>query len=157
MNESIQKELIKWAFILIIALIILSYVKKGFKGIAPSIGIGRTNEEIQKAESYVKEVAKTTDKKKLSYKPENFVNWAQVLYSAYKGVGTDETTAKRIFSYVNNIDDLKALVVAFGIRDGMNLNEYTRDELSNFSPSPWTFTITALNEMLAKKKINYRF
>lgn len=63
-----------------------------------------------------------------SYSKAQFKEWADQLYTAMKGLGTDEDTIDRIMGYMKNDTDVLTLVDAFGTRDGEDLYEWIAGE-----------------------------
>lgn len=156
-NKEIVKVVLPYLLLFILALIVLNYFKKGANKMANSLGFGVSEEQKKQANETVRESAKNLDKKKLKYRNDAYNNYANVLYGSMKGSGTDEATIKRIFSYMTNTDDVRALIVAFGIRDDMNLNQWVRAELE-VQPFYWNdYTLKTLNESLKNKKIAITF
>lgn len=72
------------------------------------------------------------------------------LYKAMKGIGTDEVAVYNVFSQIENLANLYALIAAFGIKDGETLSEWIYDDLNSNE-------ISRVNEILASQNINYKF
>jgi len=142
----------KGIILIIIVLLIVWLVYKFYKNVAP-----RTQEE------------KNIDKDKNDFvnqgqKPSFQRSWydgaSKKLYSLGRGQrigGTDEQGIYSVFVQLNNDLDLTLLTEAFGEQrksfsfSDTNLNGWIADELSD--PSE----IAALNNILARRKIKYRF
>ena len=75
---------------------------------------------------------------------------AQKLYTAMKGVGTDEDTIYSVFGQMNNTADVLKLVAVFGTRDGETLDQWIRGDLN-------TWEINKINRLFASKGISYAF
>jgi len=92
-----------------------------------------------------------TGGKNLSYQDSQYLIFADSLYQAMKGYGTDETSIAGIMYKMKNDADVLKLVQSFGQKDGYTLPEWIADD---FSQDDKTFYI---NNILAKKGIQYRF
>lgn len=75
---------------------------------------------------------------------------ASKLYTAMKGVGTDEDTVYSVFGQLNNTADMYKLIAVFGTKDGETLDQWIRGDLSSWE-------IKKLNSLLASKGITYTF
>lgn len=75
---------------------------------------------------------------------------ANKLYTAMKGIGTDENTIYGVFNQMNNTADLYKLVAVFGTRDGETLDQWIRGDMSNRE-------IKKINQILTNKGIAYSF
>ena len=62
------------------------------------------------------EEAEETNEANLSYSPATYERFANQLFEAFRGVGTDEDQVIRIINELKTYDDWLALVKAFGIR-----------------------------------------
>ena len=74
---------------------------------------------------------------------------ANKLYTAMKGVGTDEDTIFSVFGQMRNTADVLKLAV-FGTKDGETLEQWIRGDLSSWE-------INKLNRLLDNKGIAYSF
>jgi hypothetical protein len=88
--------------------------------------------------------------KKLSYSENLYQSYANKLYAAMKGLGTDEKAIFAVFNAMNNKADLLKILTVFGTRDNMSLNEWIYDDLS-------LSDINKINTILANKGIEYSF
>lgn len=75
---------------------------------------------------------------------------AQKLYTAMKGVGTDEDTIYDVFGQMRNTADVYKLVAVFGTKDGETLDQWIRGDLNGWE-------INKINRLLASKGIAYSF
>lgn len=75
---------------------------------------------------------------------------ANKLYTAMKGVGTDEDTVYDVFGQLRNTADVYKLVAVFGTKDGETLDQWIRGDLSSWE-------INKLNKLLSNKGIAYSF
>jgi len=96
-----------------------------------------------------------------TYSESQFNGWADSLYTAMDGFGTDEDTIKSVFHYMQNKADVLKLIKSFGIRkrvynafvvagDDLNLNQWLTEEVT-------TETLAEINNELKTKNINYTF
>ena len=72
------------------------------------------------------------------------------IYSALKGVGSDEDAVYSAFEEVQNRTDLLQLIKTFGVKDSLTIKEWLYDDLS-------VDEIAHINNILASKNINYVF
>lgn len=92
----------------------------------------------------------------LSYPKSQYTTWANILESAMFKMGTDEDSIYNVFRKMNNDDDVKALITAFGSRRqelqlySSTLGEWLTRELDESE-------LTELNEILSNKNINFSF
>ena len=75
---------------------------------------------------------------------------ANKLYTAMKGVGTDEDTIFSVFGQMRNTADVLKLIAVFGTKDGETLEQWIRGDLSSWE-------INKLNRLLDNKGIAYSF
>jgi hypothetical protein len=90
----------------------------------------------------------------LTYTDNQYKDFANRLYTAMKGSGTDNSTIKDIFKQMNNITDVLKLVQTFGIRDGENLQQWLDGEVHWFE---FTNIKKQINAILTEKGIFYKF
>jgi hypothetical protein len=88
---------------------------------------------------------------KLSYLQSQYNSFADTLYTAMNGAGTDETAVAGIMYKMKNDADVLKLIQTFGQREGATLAEWIADD---FDQEDKTFYI---NSILAKKGISFRF
>ena len=86
----------------------------------------------------------------ISITQDQFHTYAQKLYKAMKGAGTDEKAIYEVFKAMNSRSDVQQLIKTFGVKDGENLAEWLYDDLS-------AGDIEHINAILATKSINYQF
>ena len=67
-----------------------------------------------------------------------------------KGIGSDESAVYRVFASAKNDLDVLGIVKAFGVKDGETLGQWLTADLDEKE-------IKALNDLLARKGIKYRF
>jgi len=89
-----------------------------------------------------------------SYTDAKYKEFANRLYTAMKGAGTDTVTIKDVFEQMNNITDVLKLVQAFGVRDGETLGQWLDGEVHWYKPGNIKKEI---NSILTKKGIFYKF
>jgi hypothetical protein len=86
---------------------------------------------------------------KLSYPESQYKVFADKLYVAMKGLGTDRDAVYNVFNAMVNKADLMKLITSFGVRDGETLAEWMNGE---------TFlSIDNINKILSNKGIDYTF
>lgn len=85
-----------------------------------------------------------------SYTDGQYNQFAQVLYTAMKGVGTDEAAIYRIFLYMKKDIDVAKLIVAFGVKDDQTLGAWLQDDLSSTD-------MQRVNSILSSRGIKYQF
>lgn len=85
-----------------------------------------------------------------SYTEGQYNQFAQVLYQAMKGVGTDEDAVFRVFGYMKKDIDVAKLIVAFGVKDDDTLGAWLQDDLSSSD-------MVRINKILSTKGIKYQF
>ena len=81
---------------------------------------------------------------------QQFNGYASTLYSAMKGVGTNETRIYEVFEKMNTRSDVLQLIKTFGVKDSMTLNEWFMDDLS-------AKEINKINQILVSRQIDYKF
>lgn len=92
----------------------------------------------------------------LTYQKSQYIVFADKLYSAMIGFGTDEDSIYSVFRKMNTDDDVKQLIVAFGSKrieftiGGSTLAEWLVTELSESE-------MTELNNILSQRNINFSF
>jgi hypothetical protein len=81
---------------------------------------------------------------------DNYVyqKYADNLYKAMDGVGTDNLAVSKVFEHILTDVDFQCLEVAYGVRDGYNMTSRLRDDLSEY----W---INQINNMLKKNKVTF--
>lgn len=107
--------------ILIIIILVVYFVTKK-KNPDPKV-------QIKEAAEYAKKLE--TNYKKASFTNAQFLGFADKLYAAMKGVGTDNDAIYFVFKQLKNDTDIYKLIEAFGIRDGETLNQWLTSELSS--------------------------
>lgn len=91
------------------------------------------------------------DRKNLSYDENQYQTFANVLYKAMKGAGTDENAVKDVFSQMLTRSDVLKLISVFGVKDGENLGEWINDDFSSSGKE------TYVNKVLEVNSVNYKF
>jgi len=89
-----------------------------------------------------------------SYSDAKYKEFANRIYTAMKGAGTDKKTIRDVFEQMNNITDVLKLVQAFGVRDNETLQQWLDGEVHWWKPGDIKKEINAL---LTKKGIFYKF
>ncbi len=76
---------------------------------------------------------------------------AEAIYKAVKGIGTDEKAIYDAFqsSYISSDDNLNRVILAFGSRDGMDMQQWLRDDLN-------ASDMRKVNQILADRGINLK-
>lgn len=113
------------------------------------VRLRRTPDKIRD-EAQIKEARKGIDESSMSYPNAQYKIFADRLYIAMKGFGTDEQKIYDVFNRMKTYSDVQALVVAFGVRDGETLSEWLNGDLS-------ASEMAHLNAILASKSINFKF
>lgn len=90
------------------------------------------------------------DKNKLTLTNSQINTLSSKLYSAMKGLGTNEEAVFNGFAELNTRSDLELLLKTYGVKESKTLKEWLYDELSEDD-------IVHINEILASKNINYVF
>ena len=103
-----------------------------------------------KGSQYFKANEKAIVRSDVSYNDADYTNYANRLYEAMKGLGTDEDAIFSVFMMMNTDSDVRKLINAFGSRKGENLAQWLLGDLS-------TSDIDEINAILSKNGINYRF
>lgn len=85
-----------------------------------------------------------------SYTDGQYNQYAQVLFSAMDGVGTDEEAIFRVMRYMKKDIDVAKLIVAFGVKGDNTLGAWLQDDLSSTD-------MEQVNKILANKGIKYQF
>ena len=100
--------------------------------------------------SYFKDNKKAITKADLSYNEADYTVFANKLYAAMKGLGTDEDAIFSVFQLMNTESDVRQLINAFGTKKGETLSQWLLGDLS-------AADIAKINGILAYNGINYRF
>lgn len=109
----------------------------------------KVNDKI--AEKKLGEVLDTEiSKETVALTPANAEMYAQQLYTAMKGPGTDEDAIYSIFMNMTSRGDVLFLIKTFSVRGGLTLVEWITAELNSKER-------IKLNGILANKNINYTF
>lgn len=86
-----------------------------------------------------------------SYQNTQYQIFADTLYTAMQGFGTDENAVKGVFSNMNNNSDVLKLIQVFGIRDGYGLAGWIAGDFSSSDKDKY------INQVLRSKGITYQF
>lgn len=128
---------------LVIAIVLIVVFWGKIKGLFESlVNKSALNNELQE---HIQETGES-----LTLSNATFNMLANKLYTAMKGVGTDEDTIFSVFGQINNTADMLKLVAVFGTRDGETLDQWIRGDLGYFE-------INKLNRLLSNKGIAYSF
>lgn len=103
-----------------------------------------------KDNAYFRDNKKAIQKSELTYNEADYTNFANKLYAAMKGVGTDEDAIFSVFQLMQTESDVRQLINTFGTKKGETLQEWLLSDLSMAD-------ISKLNGILAYNGINYRF
>ena len=98
----------------------------------------------------VNEANAEINKNQLTMTNSQFNTLATKLYSAMKGLGTDEEAVFNAFGELGTRSDLEQLLKTYDVIDSKTLKEWLYDELS-------IDDVAHINEILAAKNINYVF
>lgn len=98
----------------------------------------------------VNEANAEINKNQLTMTNSQFNTLATKLYSAMKGLGTDEEAVFNTFGELGTRSDLEQLLKTYDMKDSKTLKEWLYDELS-------IEDVVHINEILAAKNINYVF
>jgi hypothetical protein len=82
-----------------------------------------------------------------SYGAQQYLNYAESLFTAMDGVGTNENSIKRVMEQMKTYDDVLALIQAYGKR------KWSKWELWDINPKPMTLA-EALESELSASEIN---
>lgn len=129
------------AFLVVIILLVIFWnkIKSLFEAITNK---GALNSELQE------HMQETGESPTLSNATFNLL--ANKLYTAMKGIGTDENTIYSVFNQLNNTADVYKLIAVFGTKDGETLDQWIRGDLGYFE-------LKKLNKILVNKGIAYSF
>lgn len=139
---------------------------KTYRLIFPS-GTTKANKEeantnVDTVQSIDADIKKLSKIEKASWSEATFKAWANVLYTAMDGVGTDFAKIENVIGNMRNTTDVLTLIKIFGIRNRktnnpfsseaspLNLRSWLTEELSDSD-------LFKLNKKLASKSIVYRF
>lgn len=139
-----KKKIIIGATIAIIVVIIILVVFFKFKDIKDLIVDKAANQKL------VDEANKTINIEDISIPQDQFHVYAEKLYKAMKGLGTDEDAIFDVFNQLNSRSDVQQLIKTFGVKNGQTLSEWLYDDLDSAD-------IEHINAILASKSINYKF
>lgn len=132
---------------------------KLYKGLSGAVNISEPEKALLDVNNDIKKLSKT---QKPSYNGSQYRAFADSLYEAMSGLGTDEEEIFNIFRQMKNTLDVLLLTKAFDIRDynddkflifnikSMNMNQWLSAELS-------TSNKAELNKILSSKGIKYTF
>lgn len=82
-----------------------------------------------------------------TYGAQQYLNFAESLFTAMDGVGTNESSIKRVMEQMKTYDDVLALIQAYGKR------KWSKWELWDINPKPMTLA-EALESELSSTEIN---
>lgn len=108
--------------VLILACIIAWFIFRTARGYIQRAG--------QISETIGEQAVLTSQGMKKSYTNSQYNGFADDLYIAMKGIGTDEDMIGNVMSKMQNDLDVIALNNAYGIRDGYDLKTWLRNDLS---------------------------
>lgn len=116
--------IVRTAIIILVLLIVLKYalpyIKGIFKGLLPS-----------PEKQHLDDLEDAVDDDKLSYPMAQYGLWADALFQAMDGWGTDEDAIFNVFSKMKTNNDLAQLQVSFGVKEGQNLGQWLQDDLGD--------------------------
>jgi hypothetical protein len=131
--------------LLLLGLYIVHTVTSSVKSIITN---KKTPEEIERSRKAIQGIITSG---KQTYSTSEFIQMSNAIYQAFKGMGTDNDTVTEIFRKLKNQDDYNMIIIAFGIKDGMNFFDWIRDKIPQSSPI--RLSINDLNEILAARGI----
>ncbi len=140
MKASVTKWLIAAVICIVAVAVIILVVYKVKNKVSASIqgikNINDANEEIAPSQ--------------LTMTPQQYNTLASKIYTAVKGLGTDEQALYDAFDKLSTRSDLMQLTSAFGTRDNMTLAEWIADDCN-------ANEIAHINSILASKGIVFTF
>ena len=136
-QESIFAKPLTWA---IIAGVAIYFGSKLFKNLSKKGSLIQTKEDIL--------ILQQTQKQ--SYLDSQYTAYADVLFTAMDGFGTDEDAIFRVFTAMKNDLDIAKLINAYGLRKDESLAEWLQGDLSSSD-------MAKLNKILSTKGIKYQF
>ena len=80
---------------------------------------------------HVEELEESIDLKELTYPVSQYGIWADSLYTAMNGLGTDEQAIYDVFSEMRSNNDVAQLVVSFSVREDETLSQWLIGDLSD--------------------------
>jgi len=139
-NGKLIRKIAVWSIILTILVVVILIVSRSIKK-------NRANlENQQKIQQYESEIQND----KLSFSNSEYQSMADKVYKAVKGVGTDEDAIFEVFQRIRTNSDVLKLKSVFGVRDGMDLDEWIQDDLSDED-------IDQINGYLRQRNISITF
>lgn len=137
------KKAIAISIILVVAIILIAFLWKKIK-----VAIITAKSKIDNVNLINEEITSTGIPP--SYSDSQYNVYAQQLYTAMKGLGTDENAIYTVFRQMKNRVDILKLFAAFGTRDGQDLYEWMAGDLSS-----WNFN--KINNILTDNGVDYQF
>lgn len=137
------KRAIALAILVVLAVVLLVFFWKKIKNAISGVQTQLDNNKLIKEEIAVSGVSP-------SYSDAQFRVFAQDLYGAMKGWGTNEEKIYNVFRQMKSKVDVLKLIDAYGTRDGENLFEWLDGDLSS-----WNFR--KINQILRDNNIDYEF
>lgn len=124
--------------------------KYAWKKLNPPIGAVSVQQAKTEAEEIMKnnKVLPPGERMNASYSPSQMSTFADSLYSAMEGFGTDEKIIEDVFGKMKNDLDILLLIDAYGVRDDENLSQWLQDD---------GMTKTVNKILSTKAKISKRF
>lgn len=146
--------MVQWGIVIVVGIILFIVLRKLVKKIIPT----KTQKESKEViESYESEKQSWQQKGEVaSYTDSQYKAFADKLYKAMDGFGTNEPAIYDVFEQLKNNIDHNNLVIAFGVRgegwisDGHTLAEYITDDLGQEE-------IKRINQILADRGIVHRY
>lgn len=129
--------------VFILVLLLVWFLLKSARGFIQSIG--------KVSESYGEQTALIAQGQQKSYTPSQYNSFADQLYFAMKGLGTDEDAIAQVMGAMQNDLDVITLTNSFGVRDGYNLQGWLRSDLSSSDVEKY------VNSILRSKGITKTF
>jgi hypothetical protein len=129
-------------------------IKRSTKDTANYFGFGTSEDTTKKYQDAVNDVSKSVNKLNLSLPILDYKLMANALETAMRGPGHDRSVILDQFGRLSNIDDLKQLIVSFGIRSGEDLGSWLINEFVTYN---FKTIRKEVNNILEKKGINFKF
>lgn len=154
LGTEVQSQLVKWAVIAIIVLLILKFVKDRLdKNKNESVAQAQQDKKI--VNQRVADQIKGINKRALSFPEQTYKSYGEAIYGAFGRWWPPKTqnndVLERIFNSMKNIDDIKMLIYSYGLREGKSLPMAVAEDMN----STMFFSRSKLNDMMVKKGIKF--
>lgn len=136
--------------IYIIVVAIVAVLAIGTWAVLKFTSLGKKMDERIAEEKLGKTLDSEIAKEAVTLTPADAELYAQRLYTAMKGMGTDEDAIYSVFLNLKTKGDVLYLIQVFGVKDHETLVQWITSELNSKER-------TKLNSILANKNIDYTF